>query len=62
VLILILSLLTAAIIVINKANIKAESIIITITYLNNIISVIFILFIKRKDAALRSIPYKNKIT
>ena len=53
--------LTAAIIVVNKANIKVESIIITITRLDSVISVISVLFIRKKDAAPRSIPYKNKI-
>jgi hypothetical protein len=58
---LIYSSLTAIIIVINKANIKVESIIIPITCLDNVISIVFILFIRKKDTAPRSIPYKNKI-
>jgi hypothetical protein len=57
-----LSSLTATVIVISKANIKIKSIIITITYLDNVISVISISFIRKKDTAPRSIPYKNKTT
>jgi hypothetical protein len=57
-----LSLLTAAIIVISKANIKVESIIITITRLDNIISIISILSIRKKDITPRSISRRNKIT
>ena len=55
-----LSLLTAAIIAVNKANIKVKSIIITIIYLNNVISVMFILFIRKKDTAPGSIFLRNK--
>jgi hypothetical protein len=55
-----LSLLTAAIIVINKANIKAKSIIIIITYLDSVISVISILFIDKKGTIPRSISPRNK--
>jgi hypothetical protein len=57
-----LSLPTAIIIVINKANIKVKSIIITITYLDNIINIIFILFIRKKDITPRSISHRNKMT
>jgi hypothetical protein len=56
-----LSLLTAAIIVINKANIKVESIIITITYLDSVINIISILFIRKKDTAPRNILPRNKM-
>ena len=59
---LILSSLTAAIIVISKADIKVKSIIITITYLDSVISVISISFIRKKDTAPRSISLRNKTT
>ena len=54
-------LINIIIITANKANIKAENIIIIIIYLNNIINIIFILFIRKKSIIPKSIPYKNKI-
>ena len=44
----------------SKADIKAESIIITITRLDSVISVTFILSARKKDAAPGSIPHRNK--
>ena len=44
----------------SKADIKAESIIITITRLDSVINVISVSSIGKKDAAPRSIPRRNK--
>ena len=48
------------IIIASKADIKVESIIITITRLDSVINVTSVLSIGKKDAAPRSIPRRNK--